>query len=245
MGKEYKIYKKNNWLASVLQFIVKHILRRKMRVINLNEEMPHGSIFIGNHSGASGPMCYKAFLTPPAMMTWGAHQMCENYRSRRRYLVDIFYGQKLGYGKTRSKISGTLFGLVSGLIYWSAGIIPVYYDNRLKKTFTWSIKCLEEDVNVLVFPENSDQGYKDVLLDDFHPGYISMTRLAEKKLGRELPVYTLYHSKKDNVIIIGKPHYISELSKTMSRDEINDFFRNYMNSLYTEYISTVKADTKA
>jgi len=234
-AKKFKVKKKENLLGSILRGVVK-IIKRKMKVVNLNDSLPEGAIMIANHSGASGPMTYRRFLTPPSMMVWGAYQMLEGYRERRRYLIDIFYGQKLGYSKKRSKVSGTLFGIVSRILYKTAGVIPVYYDNRLKETMRQSIACLDENVSVLIFPENAENGYQDFMSEDFYKGYITLSKIYKKHSGREVPVYTLYHSKADNVVVVGKPHYVSEIAAKHGKENVNRFFRNYMNELRENYV---------
>ncbi len=242
----FRIKKKENALSRFLNWAIR-LFKKRPHFINLSGEELSGdkkAIYIGNHSGASGPMTYRAFVTPMPVMTWGAHPMCEGYRQRRRYLIDIFYGQKLGMGKTAAWWAGTSFAIVSGLIYGAAGIIPVYYDGRVKHTFEYSLDCLDQGVSVLIFPENSDKGYMQYMEEDFHPGYISLSRMHTRKTGEELPVQTLYYSKKKNVVVIGKPFYISELQKTMDKRAINEFFKSYMNELYTEYVVPYEKPSK-
>lgn len=223
---------KDNFSARFIKWVIRRFKRRP-KVINLNgdELPPGGSILIAQHSAASGPMTYRTFLAPPPMMIWGAHPMCEGYRARRRYLIDIFYGQKLGFGKFRAWICGTLFAIVSRWIYDSAGVIPVYYDNRAKQTFSNSIKCLKEKISLLIFPENSTGGYNEVINESFHAGYITLAKLAFKFSGTDTPVYCMNYSKKCNCVVIGKPLYVNEMLKTMHKDEVNEYFRTYMNGL--------------
>ena len=218
-----------------MKWFVRHFKRRPT-IISLGEEAvpAAGSIIIANHSGASGPMNYRTFLSPPPMMIWAAHGMCSGYRERRRYLIDIFYGQKLGYGKVRAWVSGTLFAIFSRFIYDSAGVIPVYYDGRAKQTFTQSVEVLKEGISVLIFPENSSEGYKEEV-EEFFGGYITLARAAARSLKKEPPVYCMSYSKKRNSIVIGAPMYVSELFKTMSKSEINEHFRTYLNSLKQYY----------
>lgn len=231
MAKAFKIKYRDGFGVRFMKWVVR-LFKRRPEIIDLNGcDIPAGSIIIANHSAASGPMTYRTFLTPPMMMIWGAHQMCGGYFRRRRYLVRVFYGQKLGYGKLKAWICGTAFAIVSGWFYRSAGIIPVYYDNKVKQTFANSLACLKENVSVLVFPENSSGGYKDTLEEPMFGGYITLAKMSAKLDGGERPVYTMHYSKKNNRIVIGKPHYVGELLKTMTKDEVNEYFRLYLNSL--------------
>ena len=232
MGKKLKIRKKIGWFAWFITWVTR-TFKKNPKVINLNEEpLPNQCIMIGNHNAANGPVKYYSFLGR-YFMTWGAHQMCEGFLSRRRYLYHIFYRQKLGYSKFRSAILAVLFGLISKRVYSSAGIIPVYYDSRLRKTFGYSIDCLEQNVPILIFPEDSNAGYKDPP-EMLWPGFILTSKAYYAKHGVDLPIYTIYYSRKKLRIIIGKPMYYNELAKNHAKQEILQIFVDYMKELRDE-----------
>ena len=239
----FKVKHKDNLFFHVCRAIVR-VFRRKPTIIRLYEgEMQHPCIMIGNHSAVSGAMTYRLALCPPAFMTWAAHSMCEGYRARSKYMRKTFYRQKLGFGKFGSNVLGSLFSIVLGVFYKTAGTIPVYYDGRVKKTFEYSLQPLGEGVSVLIFPEDSDTGYFDVLEKEMHPGYLTLARLYRAKTGEDLPVYPMYYSKKKNVIAVGEPQYTGKLSETMDKNEMNEFFRKSINALGV-YASENKPENK-
>ncbi|MCL2256000.1 MAG: hypothetical protein FWC11_03980, partial [Firmicutes bacterium] len=129
------------------------IIKRKPVTIDLNKlkggEMEQKRIKICNHNGAGGPFSFRTFRDEPFMM-WGAHQMCEHYKSRRDYLRVTFYRNKLKYGKFSSFIMSWIFGGFAPFFYDAAGIIPIYYDQRIRHTLKWSVKCLENDLPVVI-----------------------------------------------------------------------------------------------
>lgn len=235
MAKKFKVKLKDSFGDKLLAGFVK-IFKKSPRFIDLNEsEIEKKSIIIGNHDGASGAFTYRTFMKH-RFMTWGTHQMCEGFRSRWKYLYHIFYRQKLGYGKFKSFVIATLFGMISKLAYNYAGIIPVYYDMNIKKTFQYSFDCIEKDVSVFVFPENSNNGYKKVL-EEFYSGFLKLSQLYYNKYKVDLPIYTLYFSSKYKKLVIGKPMYLQQLKqKFSSEQEIADHFRDCMNSLYSDVI---------
>ncbi|MCL2847784.1 MAG: hypothetical protein FWE13_03430 [Firmicutes bacterium] len=213
------------------------IIKRKPKFINLNEgmeldgrDLPKQCMLIGNHNGAGGPYSFRTFMKRKRFMIWGAHPMCENYKSRRHYLYHTFYRQKLGWSKPRAKIMSWFFGSFSHIIYAHAGIIPTYTDGRLSRTFKYSFECLEKDVSVFVFPEDSSEGYKEQI-EKFWPGFLHFAILYYKRKGEDLPIYTCYYHKKPKTIVIGKPLYVQELLKENSKEEVLEIFRTYMNSL--------------
>jgi len=229
MVKKFKVKTKFDLGDRIIRRIGR-IIKRRPKIIDLNDEkMPPKCIMIGNHNGAGGPFHYRAFLEG-AFMSWGAHQMCENFRSRRRYLYHTFYRQKLGWGKFKAFVMSILFGFIAPLAYGFAGIIPVYYDSRIMLTYKYSMNCLEKDVSVFVLPEDSSEGYKEVI-EGFWPGFLQLSKLYYKRHNADLPIYTLHYSKKPKKIVIGKPMYYRELSEGRTDREVMRVFIDYMNSL--------------
>ena len=166
-------------------------------------------------------------------MIWGAHPMCEGYHSRRKYLYHIFYRQKLGYSKLKAFLLSVSFGLISKFTYNYAGIIPVYYDLRVGLTYRYSIECLNKGVSTLIFPENSNGGYKEKI-EEFYSGFIHLAKMYYNRYNVDLPIYSMYYNKKPKTIVIGKPMYLQELLKEHDEKEVLEIFRNYLNSLRDE-----------
>ena len=229
MAKKFKVKKSFTPWGRFIRGICR-VVKKKPALINLNDTgVPPCSIMIGNHNGAGGPFNFRTFLHTYCM-TWGAHQMTEGFLSRYRYLNKIFYRRKLGYGPIKSFLFSIGFGIFSPLPYSVAGTIPVYYDNRVYKTFDYSMQCLQQNVPVMVFPEDSDAGYQEII-DRFHGGFLMLSKMYYRKHGVDLPIYTPRFNTKPKQIVIGKPMYYNEMAKTKTDQEILDIFRNYMNDL--------------
>ena len=234
MAKKFKVKTKDNFLDKFLYGLLR-IFKRKPEFINLNEgaengkDLPQKCLMIGNHNGAGGPFTFRVFLKH-RLMSWGAHQMCEGFTSRRRYLYYTFYRQKLGWNRVKAFIMSYVFGVLSRPAYSYAGIIPTYFDSRLFHTYKYSMECLEKGISVFVFPEDATDGYKEYI-ERFWPGFLHFAKLYYKRTGVDLPIYTLFYSKKPKTIVIGKPMYYQELLKEHTDEEILEIFRNYMNSL--------------
>ena len=232
--KKFKVKKKYNTFGKTLRGIAR-IFKRKPKFINLNggdergRDLPKRCIMIGNHNGVGGVFSFRTFMKNN-FMSWGAHEMLEGFSSRRKYLYHILYRKKLGWSKFRAGFMSIFFGVMSRTFYDIAGIIPTYHDARLRLTYKYSMQCLENDVPVFIFPEDSDDGYKDQI-ERFWPGFLHFTELYFRRHKEDLPIYTCYYSKKPKTIVIGKPMYSQELKKEKSEEEVLDIFRNYMNSL--------------
>ena len=234
MAKKFKVKTRDNFTDKIL-YIICRIFKRTPKFFNLNDgapdgrDLPKSCLMIGNHNGAGGPFTYRMFLKK-RFMSWGAHPMCEGFSSRRHYLYHTFYRQKLGWNRFKAFVMSYIFGVISKWAYAFAGIIPTYPDSRLFHTYKYSMECFEKDVSVLVFPEDSEYGYKEYI-ERFWPGFIHFAKLYYKRTGVDFPIYTMYYCKKPKSIVIGKPLYYQELAKEHTDEEILEIFRRYMNSL--------------
>ena len=210
-------------------------IKEEPLVINRNQILADQAIFISNHSGASGPMNLALFF-PSFFVPWGAHPMVGNYRSRWNYLYFVFYRQKLGYSKFRSFLIATLFGIISKRLYRGMDLIPTYEDMRLKTTFRQSEHFINEHKPILVFPEDSSNGYHDHILK-YHEGFIAFAEHYYQKHQIDLPVYPIYFSKKLNIILIDKPQYIQPLkAEGLDRERIAQHFKDHGNDLYQQVL---------
>jgi hypothetical protein len=228
--KKFKVKKKFTFSDMLLHGLLRIFNRKPKAIVNLSGgELPKQCILIANHFGSKGPVSYRLFLRN-VYMTWSAHQMCEGYGSRYNYLYHIYYRKKQGYGKLKAFFKSVLLASVAPWTYKYAGVLPVYYDNRLFRTYKYSIEAIENEVPVFIFPENSNEGYKETL-EEFWPGFLALPKLYFKKHNVDLPMYCLRLDKNPKRIIIGKPMYYNALAKEHSDEEIIKIFVNYINSL--------------
>lgn len=215
--------------TQLLKRIIK-LFKKKPRIFNDNNTLPDQAIYICNHSGAGGPFSLSLFF-PKLFVPWGAHPMTEGYASRWKYLYYVFYQQKLSYGKIKSFIISTLFALISKMLYIGMHVIPTYPDFRVKKTFEISKKHLNVGNSILIFPEDSSDGYHEVL-KKYHSGFIYLATDYYKDHQIDLPIYPIYFSQKKNAILIEKPLYIQDYLKSgFRRDQIAESIKNKVNGM--------------
>jgi len=230
MAKKFKVKKKfdigDKCILALLKIVVK-----KPQFINLNEneELPKRCILIGNHRSAIGPFTYRVHMKG-VFMVGSAHQVCENFRNRWNYLYHVFYRKKNNVPAIPAFIRSTLLGVFIGRLYKLAGALPIYFDSRLVLTFKYCLQVLEEDIPVAFFPENSDDGYFEIV-KKFNMGFLLIAKLYYEKHNEDVPIYTHHFASNPDRIITGKPMYYSELAKTHTDEEICEIFREYMNSL--------------
>ena len=219
--------------------VVKPILKlfgfRNIETINLAGEIPKRCIFVGNHSGKSGPLGYDMYL-PTFTVKWGAYKMLGNYKERYEYLRNVLYLQKMHKGKFYATIKSLFEAIFSPFIYRGIKVIPSFPDARVLKTFSYSLNALDNDMAVMVYPEDSSDGYFDEPIKYLN-GFVGLSEFYYKKNGEDLPVYPTYLHLKRKKLIIGKPLYVNKLKKEgLSRSQIAERFRQESNSLYKKFI---------
>jgi hypothetical protein len=235
MAKEFKVPSRKQPIWKPIRKVFEFFGWRNIKVELLTDKIEEKSIIVSNHSAKKGPMGCEIAL-PVFNVKWGAHEMLGNYRSRWNYLVNVFYTQKQKMKPLKAKFKATFEAIFSKRIYTGMKFIGTYPDGRLKITIRNSIKVLEDNKAILVFPEDSNDGYFDVMTS-FFPGFVMLSEQYYKLHGEDLPVYPIYYHHKSKRLIVDKPLYIQELIKQgMSRKEIAEHFCNLVNNLYFKYI---------
>lgn len=217
------------------------VFKSKPDILDLSGDFAENDeprLFIANHSAANGPFTYELYF-PYTFVPWGTHEMCGNYKERWNYLYHVFYQQKLHFCKPVAFTIATLFAVISKMLYNGAELIPTYTDIRMKDTFAKSIDLLKSGRNVLIFPENSSDGYHEEL-KEYHPGFVLLARLYKRRTGKDLPICAVYFSGRKNRMVIDKPVYLQSLmaeSKLLNDLQIAEFFKDRTNELGKEYMA--------
>ena len=164
--------------------------------------------------------------------------MLGSYKERRDYLINVLYSQKLKNKKGWFiKFKASFEAIFNKIFYKGMKVIPTYQDFHFINTIKDSIATIDNDLPILIFPENSNDGYFEYIESVF-PGFITLSERYLKKKGVDLPIYPCYLHYEKKILIIGKPIYLENLKKEgMGKDEICDFFKNKINSLYTDYLN--------
>ncbi|MGN0814258.1 MAG: hypothetical protein ACI4MH_03400 [Candidatus Coproplasma sp.] len=231
--KPFKLPKKKQPFFSVIKLIIRPFYKRPQLVTEC-EKVEQRAIYVSNHCAKRGAVIMEMYL-PVRTAKWGAHEMLEDYRTRRKYLRDVFYMQKKGFGKFRSSFLATFEAFFSIFFYRGMKFMPTYTDARFAKTLNDSVEVLKDDTAVLVFPEDSGEGYKDVM-EKFFPGFVMLADNYYRKTKEDLPVYPVYYSQSANKLIVGKPEYLHDLkAQGYDRNAVAELMCNKVNGLYYEY----------
>ena len=234
--KEYKVKKKRSFGFHLLRGFLKIFIRKPKMINPKNVEFDKKAIYLMNHSGARGPVVFELYF-PVFSTPWGAHEMLGNYRQRWNYLYNVFYRQKMHWGKARSAFVATFFAMISKLVYGGTGLIGTYPDMRLVRTMRNSFAVLNENISIVIFPEDSSQGYLDKI-ESFNNGFIALSCLYYKQTGEDLPVYSVYYSRKQNKFIVDEPMKVNAmLSEGMTENEVSAVFLAKNHAMYDEFFA--------
>ena len=241
--KHMKVLNGKNWFYAIVRPFYPLIFK-KPETINLAGDIPDKHIVVVNHSAKSGPAALH-IRYPKTTCKWGAYQMFGNYQSRKAYLRDILYIKKLSMpADKKTSFKAALMARLCPGIYKGMRMMPTYPDARFTNTLRQSSMVLDANLAVMVFPENSNDGYKEVLTE-FFPGFVMLAEKYYRAKGEDVPVYPAYYSVKKRVQVIGKPMYVQDYVKQgMSREEIAKVFCDAVNQLYYDYVQDYVPPTK-
>lgn len=230
--------KKNRkcWFRGLTTFL--KIFIRKPKYVHLGEGFVDKSIVLSNHVGSAGPLTHELYF-PKNFRFWGTYEMNSGLKSVYIYLSQIYFYQKKHKSKATSKFLGFIVAPFANLFYKGLNLISTYRDYRLRKTLSTSIETLNKNETLIIFPEDSSDGYHDELKECF-AGFVVLGKLCLKN-NIDVPVYASYFRKKEKVVVVDKPVILSELlNSDLDKKEIARRMRDRMNELgnmdISEYI---------
>ncbi|MBO5945095.1 MAG: hypothetical protein J6Q69_00660 [Clostridia bacterium] len=164
---EWKLPKRKQPVFSIFRKVFKHVYRAKTE--SAIENLPEKAIIVSNHAGKSGPMAI-CLNYPRFTAMWGHHGMLGNYFDRYKYLRNVLYIQKLHKNKFIATIKPIYEAIFSKFAYKGMHVIGTYTDMRFITTVRKSMMLLDDNVTIILFPEDTSEGYYDELCHLF-PGF--------------------------------------------------------------------------
>ncbi len=211
---------------------VKCILRifiKKPKYVFLGENFCDRALILSNHVGAKGPVAFEVYHDKPFRF-WGTYEMNSGIKEVYKYLSQIYLYKKKHFSKFFAKVIGFIICPFLWLYYRGLKLISTYSDYRLKSTIEESIKTINQGGSIVIFPEDSSNGYYD-RLTEFFSGFALLANQCLKQ-GIDLPVYVTYFKKKPRAFIVDKPFMWSEMVKSgLDKKQIAKLLLNRCNSL--------------
>ena len=211
-------YTRKRWFLG-LQKVIKFFIK-KPRYVYLGEKPGPGSIILSNHESATVPLTLEMYAQMPIRF-WGAHDMNEGFRAVYHYQSVTYYHGKKHWPLWCARLFCLLASPLTMIFYRGLDLIPTYPDIRFKNTLSQSIAALEKHNTLVVFPEDSSDGYHKEL-KCFLPGAIMLLEQCRRH-GMDLPVYVAYYQKETHVHVFDKPVTVGQLlGKGLSRKALAD-----------------------
>ena len=227
--KRKNIKPKRKWFFNVVKTLMKPFVG-KIKIINENKYLEEKSIYLCNHVGARGPFKLE-FNFPVNFRFWGTYEMCGGYFSRFKYLYKTYFIQKKHNNKLSAFIKAFLISPISGMFYKGLQLIPTYPDARFKTTIKKTCDIIKNGQSVVIFPENSSEGYHDILTQYF-AGFYTLAKAYYKKYGEDIKIYNMRYEKTNKSLYIENYVTVSELIKlNLSNNEISELFRKKTNQI--------------
>lgn len=220
---------------------IARIFKRKPRFEYLGEkpeaEVP--TIYLSNHSAASGPITYELYL-PARFRMWGTYEMCGNFKMRWNYLNHVYFAKKKKRSKFTSFLLATILTPILALFYKGFRIIPTYPNTNFITTLKTSIDELQNGSDILIYPENSSDGYHEILTEYFG-GFWLLAKRYHEVTGNDINIVNMYYHRKSNTVLVAEPKSYLKLKEEFSdQKEIAEFFKDDANKMFAEYIKSKK-----
>ena len=215
---------------------------KKPKFIYLGEEITGGALILSNHEGTDAPMSLEIYLDRPLRM-WGTSEMNSGLIQLYKYQTRVYYHEKKHWNIHLARLFCLLASPLTYLFYSGLDLISTYHDTRLVKTMRESVKSIKDGDNIVVFPEDSTNGYLPEL-EGFREGFVMLADICRMK-GIDLPIFVTYFKRDELVYVIDKPIFYSSLKERgMTREEIAEYLCNRCNELGKLDISTIEKTEK-
>ena len=196
--------KKSTILYPILRGLL-YFFYPKTKIVGAENLPADAAVIVGNHSQIHGPIACE-FYFPGKHYTWCAGQMMR-VKTVPAYAYQDFWAQKPACSRPFYKLLSYLIAPLSALIFTNANTIPVYRDNRIAVTLKKTLRQLEDNANVIIFPEE-DKKHNHILYE-FQNGFVDIGRLYHKRFGKALAFVPLYIAPKRKTMYIGKATYFN------------------------------------
>lgn len=223
-----KNWRKRKWWFKVLLSFMKGRYKPS-RYVYLGEEIGEGALIICNHEGTESPMSFELYSNKP-LRFWGTAEMNSGLVKMYKYQTRVYYHEKKHWNLHLARLFCLLASPLTYLYYKGLSLVSVYKDTRLTKTLRESMQVMKNGESIVVFPEDSQNGYLPEL-EGFFGGFATYAEFCLKK-GMNVPIFVSYFKKDERVMVVDKPVYYADLKeKYASREEISTALCNRCNEL--------------
>ena len=199
--------------------------------VYLGEKAEEPSLFLSNHAAAAGPLTWQ-YRFDKAKRFWATHENTEGVKSVYRYMSRIYFHRKRHISMLLSKVFAFFASPFISLFFTYVDPIPTFKDDaaRFIGTLRESCDTLASGESIVVFPEDSSQGYFEKPKKFFAGFAVLGERMLRK--GVDIPVFVSYFSKQKHTVLVDSPIRYSALKQLHGNSElIAEALRQRLNEL--------------
>lgn len=205
--KKDKHVQKRKWWFRFMKKLMKGRYKEP-EFIFLGEKLGNGGVVLSNHEGTDAPLSLEIYIDKPVRF-WGAHEMNSGLIKMYKYQTRVYYHEKKHWNLHLARLFCLIASPLTNLFYKGLNLISTYRDARFIKTINESLDAVKKGENIVIFPEDSTEGYK-AELDGFYAGFAVFADACLKK-GIDLPIYVAYFQKKNLKYVFDAPVKYSDL----------------------------------
>lgn len=220
-SKPHKLNKRKGLLFKIIKATISGFYGR-VKYVGEENIPQEPCIFIGNHAQMHGPIVAE-LRSPFRRYTWCIGNML-HLREFPKYAFQDFWGYKPKWTHWFYKMLACIIAPLGTYIFRNADVIGVYKDMRGRSTFRNSIRVLNENYNLIIFPECHTEFNE--IVNEFQDKFVDLARMYFKETGKELMFVPMYIAPSLRTIVYGKPiKFNSQKSITEQRKEICDYLK--------------------
>ena len=168
------------------------------------ENLPDEPVaIVGNHSKANGPIVSQLYM-PREAYTWCVGDMM-HVKDVPSYAFEDFWSKKPKWTHPLFHLLSYIIAPLAAFIMTHADTIGVYHDKRVINTFKESVEKMENDADVVIFPECYEE--HNNIVHEFQRGFVDLARMSYKKTKKNMAFVPVYICPALRKIIFGKPIY--------------------------------------
>ena len=163
-------------------------------------------VFAVNHVGVTGPvdMCAK-FSQRDKLRLWINEEMIDAKKVPAYVRKDFWWKPNGFFAPVLNVTVPYLAALFMPPILRSVNHIPVYHDQRIMLTLRESVRALQREEHLLLFPEQP--GGRRSPGRRINTGWLRLGELFYRNSGRALKIYPVHVDNKKHVIHVAAPVY--------------------------------------
>lgn len=202
---------------------------KKPEFIYLGEKPTNSSIILSNHEGTDAPMSLEIYADFPVRF-WGTAEMNSGLVRMYKYQTRYYYHERKHWNLHLARLFCLIASPLTNLFYKGLNLISTYKDGRFRITIKESLDAIEKGENIVIFPENSEDGYL-AELKGFYAGFVMLAEQCLKQ-NKDMPIFVSYFKVKEKIYVFDKPVLYSKLKeKYKTRDAIIENLLNRCNEL--------------